>query len=905
MNLDRSALLQKRIQLFAIAGILLTGLLVGLSTAVPLYRHAYAIAATALQDTARSQSRSAAQYLASNLEVARQIASRSVVRDSLEAYNRGEIDLDALTRASASRILEALEQAGTISSFVRFALDGEAVLPLLQSEPTAAAVLARHLSDGTRLFGPFEDDKRRYLLVASPVLSREGARVGTDVLAFDFHPIEQALRSDIPGSGFTRQRLFNQATLSLADIHPDGTQLQQLNTREQAPAYLLAASQGEAGLRDQTDDNAPHLHDTIFYLPLEGAPGWAYALLTPTESFKAPIWSSLRLPLLITALLVLGGMLVTTRAMRPLSRQLLEQTRQLTAFSQRQKLAASVFEGSPQAVLIMNTGQHIVEANRACTDITGHTLDALQGRTFCEVFAPRLNDPTCSGWWESVHREGGWQGEAELLRRDGEHFPAWQTLSLVHDEHGAVSHFIAMFADISERKQAEARIRHMAHHDPLTNLPNRVLLTARLDKALGHVSQTDTRLAVLFIDLDRFKHVNDTLGHSVGDRLLRVVARRLQSVLREEDTLARLGGDEFVVMIEALHDASHAATVARKLLSALEAPVQIDHHELFIGASIGISLAPDDGNDTETLLRCADSAMYRAKDAGRNTFEFYTAEQGSLSRERFELEHALRHAVQRGELRLHYQPQAECGSGRIVGVEALVRWQHPERGLVPPDRFIPLAEETGLIEQIGEWVLETACRQAQAWAAAGHPLRMAVNLSGRQVSDAALVDTVSHVLQRTGLDPRLLELEITEGHIMRRVEHCIATLQQLKQLGVTLAIDDFGTGYSSLSYLKRLPLDRLKIDRSFVQGIPEDRDDIAIVATILSMAHNLGLSVIAEGVETPTQLAHLQDAHCTEYQGYLLGRPLPAETLTEWVQNPPVDSAPGPVADSALQDLVQ
>ena len=466
--------------------------------------------------------------------------------------------------------------------------------------------------------------------------------------------------------------------------------------------------------------------------------------------------------------------------------------------------------------------------------------------------------------------------ESRYRRKDGSTFPVEIRMGPI-DINGR-QHLLSLVRDVTERKDLQDHIQHLAYHDSLTNLPNRAMFNRHLSHAIDQAGRHGSSLAVLFIDLDRFKYVNDSLGHPVGDALLRIVAERFATALREEDTLSRIGGDEFVVILEELGGADDAARVARKLLDALETPSRVDGHDLFIGASIGISLFPTDGDSIDTLVRCADSAMYRAKEVGRNTFQFFTPEQASQSRERFELERDLRQAVERGELRLVYQPQADCATGRIVGVEALVRWQHPTRGLVPPDRFIPLAEEIGLISKIGAWVLNAACAQAYQWEKQGRSLRIAVNLSGQQISRDGLVELVREVLGTTGLSPTQLELEITEGHLLQRVEQCIATLRDLKSLGVTLAIDDFGTGYSSLSYLKKLPVDRLKIDRSFVEGIPDDRDDVAIVATILSMARNLGLDVIAEGVENETQLAHLRDARCAEYQGYLLSRPVsPAE----------------------------
>ncbi|MEW6646462.1 MAG: EAL domain-containing protein [Pseudomonadota bacterium] len=540
------------------------------------------------------------------------------------------------------------------------------------------------------------------------------------------------------------------------------------------------------------------------------------------------------------------------------------------------RLAASVFEGSQEGIMILGPDHRIVDVNQAFGTITGYSAEAVAGRLLREVLSTeQVETLSCERLWALVDAQGSWQGEVWYRRSDGEVFPAWQNLSVVKDAQGEPTRYIGVFTDISEKKAAEERINHLAHFDLLTDLPNRVLLQDRLQNALERMRRSGQPLAVLFLDLDRFKNVNDSLGHPVGDRLLQVVAHRLNAVVRDQDTVARLGGDEFLLILEDLHDPQHAGVVARKILERLSEPARVDQHDLYIGASIGISIFPNDGTDSDVLIKNADTAMYRAKEMGRNNYQFYTPELTRLSLERFELECGLRQALEREELLLHYQPQATLHDARCIGAEALVRWQHPEKGLIPPDRFIPLAEETGLIQALGRWVLRTACKQAKRWQEQGRPLRIAVNLSGQQIVHGDIVATVSEVLGETGLDPRWLELEITEGFVLSHAETGVRTLERLKALGITLAIDDFGTGYSSLSYLKRLPVDRLKIDRSFVQGVPGDRDDAAIVATIIAMARSLQLEVIAEGVETAVQLAFLREQGCDEYQGYLLGRPLP------------------------------
>jgi diguanylate cyclase (GGDEF)-like protein/PAS domain S-box-containing protein len=431
------------------------------------------------------------------------------------------------------------------------------------------------------------------------------------------------------------------------------------------------------------------------------------------------------------------------------------------------------------------------------------------------------------------------------------------------------------------RKQAEEDLQFVAKHDALTRLPNRIMFHDRLEIAVARAKRSGRRLAIMFIDMDRFKVINDTLGHDAGDALLREVARRLTRVLRASDTVARLGGDEFVVLIDEVADPVYLGTIAQKLIDAFVASFILAGNDYHITASIGISTFPDDAEDLPTLLKYADIAMYRAKEQGRNAFQFYSAQMNVHSIERLALESSLRRALERNELVLHYQPRIEIPGGRITGVEALVRWQHPEMGLVPPGKFIPLAEETGLIAPIGEWALVAACTQHRIWEQAGlSDLRVAVNLSPRQFVHGDLVKTVARVLAETGCDPRNLELEITEGMVMREPEHAVALLQQLKDMGIHIAMDDFGTGYSSLAYLKRFPIDSLKIDRSFVTDVPEDAGDVAINVAVIAMAHSLGLKVVAEGVETQEQLDFLRKQGCDEMQGYLFSKPLPVEQVT-------------------------
>ncbi len=463
-------------------------------------------------------------------------------------------------------------------------------------------------------------------------------------------------------------------------------------------------------------------------------------------------------------------------------------------------------------------------------------------------------------------------------------------LPTAHDRHCVEA--VARLAGIAiERQRSEQRIRHMAHHDELTGLPNRALLNARLAQALGQARRSGRPLALLFLDLDGFKYINDSLGHEIGDRLLRTAAVRLQAIVRPGDTVARLGGDEFVVMLVDLRQAEDAAAIAHEIVQALSRPLRADERTLHVTASVGVATFPADGDSAELLLKHADAAMYRAKAHGRNGVQCYTRDMGLQAHQRVELQTALRLAVELGQFELHYQPQCAPDSGRIVAVEALIRWQHPELGLVSPERFIPLAEETGLIAPIGRWVLRTACRQLQAWHAAGHTrLVMAVNLSARQFLAQDIPQLVREVLEEHGLPARALELELTETALMHNAESVRSTLQALKDLGVVLALDDFGTGYSSLNHLRRFPIDAIKIDRSFTAEMASSDDTTAIVRAIVAMARSLGVQTVAEGVENEAQLRFLAALQCDRVQGYHLGRPQPAAELTPNLGQP--DEAP-------------
>jgi diguanylate cyclase (GGDEF)-like protein/PAS domain S-box-containing protein len=464
-----------------------------------------------------------------------------------------------------------------------------------------------------------------------------------------------------------------------------------------------------------------------------------------------------------------------------------------------------------------------------------------------------------------------WVDNQIWVRRDSD---GYDLLRVVTRPRGVATHLQGILLDITERKQAEETVRHQAYHDSLTDLPNRLLFHDRLMLAMAHARRYRHMLAVVFIDLDRFKLINDTLGHAVGDLLLQAVAQRLTNRLREGDTVSRFGGDEFTVLLPEIHTADDAANAARKILDALREPFVLEGRELHVSGSLGVSLYPADGTDPDTLMQNADAALYHSKEHGRNTFQFYTTRMNEHSLQRIAWETHLHHALDRGEFLLYYQPQVEIATQQVTGVEALLRWQHAEHGLVLPEQFLPLAEDTGLIEKVGMWALRTACQQLVAWQRQGLPcMRVAVNLSARQFFQPDLVPLVREALAETGLEPERLELEITESAAMRNVDFSVEVMRQLREMGVRLALDDFGVGYSSLIYLKKFPIHTLKLDESFLGNLTVDTNDQAIASAIIAMARSLGLVVVAEGVETEEQLAFLRGVRCDRMQGFLYSPP--------------------------------
>ncbi|WUR12492.1 EAL domain-containing protein [[Empedobacter] haloabium] len=527
-------------------------------------------------------------------------------------------------------------------------------------------------------------------------------------------------------------------------------------------------------------------------------------------------------------------------------------------------LAAQVFENSRDAILLTDSQRRIISVNRAYGGITGFDACEVLGRPLTVSRAGVEDETFLREVWNQIEVLDHWQGETCSRRRDGEVFPAWLSLTAIRDGQGQVSNYMAILSDITERKRSEEHTRHLAEHDFLTDLPNRVLLLDRLSLALSAARRKGSMLAILFLDLDRFKPVNDTLGHQVGDALLREVAARLLKCVRKVDTVSRQGGDEFVVILADIGGIDHAAHVAEAVRQAIGQPYRIGEHELHISASIGVSIFPSDGDDIDTLIQNADVAMYHAKEGGRDGFRFFSAAMNQRIVERATFENGLRRALDEQQFELVFEPELDVRSGVLVGAEALVRWRHPELGLLAPERFLDVAEEAGLMVPIGNWVMREACRHARAWHDEGHQVGVAVNLSPAQFQQRDLLEQVQAALDEAGLEARFLELELTEAILMQGGAGVADTLRGLRQLGVRLSLDDFGTGWSRLGQLKDYPIDKLKIAQAFLAG----GFDPTVIRTIIAMARSMDMTVIAEGVETAEQLEFLRGQGCDQYQGY-------------------------------------
>ena len=589
-------------------------------------------------------------------------------------------------------------------------------------------------------------------------------------------------------------------------------------------------------------------------------------------------WRSHALHQALVFSLVVNASIIALFAFQRYQRRLRQQSELNDA--EMRKLSHGV-EHSASAVMITDVNGTIEYVNRKFLQITGYDRQEVFGKTPRILKSEATPREVFEGLWRTILSGAEWRGELLNRRKNGEVYWSVASISPLHDESGRITNFIANIEDINDRKNAEATIEHLAYYDPLTDLPNRRMLHDRLEQSLRRSKRQSVGMALMYLDLDSFKHVNDSMGHPAGDSLLREMARRFSGVVREDDVVCRLGGDEFAVILHDIRREEDAVLIADKLLHAAAVAVLIDGVDVVTTASIGVALFPKDGNDSELLGKHADIALYHAKAEGKNTFRFFSEELNSSTRDRLALESALRFALERQELLLLYQPKICLQSGRVAGVEALLRWNSPLYGMISPIRFIPLAEETKLIIPIGEWVLRTACAQQVAWQRQGIKLTMAVNLSAVQFKQSTLVEQLSAIIDASGIDPTTLELELTESALVEKPDGAVKTLEALRSLGCGIAIDDFGTGYSSLSYLKTFPVTILKIDRSFVRDLAHDSGDRAIARSVVDLARNLGMATVAEGVEQHEQQQILYDLGATYVQGFYYARPVHAEQIPE------------------------
>lgn len=567
-----------------------------------------------------------------------------------------------------------------------------------------------------------------------------------------------------------------------------------------------------------------------------------------------------------------------TRELKNTNQILHEKIIEHAAVSEKLKLASIVFNNTEDGIIIMDSSFNIINTNKAFNKVTGYSSAELLNKNPNDLFTSRTDDEQFKNMQNALVEKGHWKGEVWYRCKDGSQIPIWENINEVKDDDGIITHYVAIATDITSLKETEMRLDHLAHHDSLTGLPNRLNYTANLQQAIKRAQRRGLRFALILLDLDNFKTINDTFGHSHGDTFLKIISERLQDCMRQEDTVARLGGDEFAIVLENIATLEDAGFIADKVLQAVNKPIEIERKEITPSASIGISIYPDDASDGDDLLKSADAAMYRAKETGGNKYHYFTSELTIHTIEKVSLENELRIALKEEQFEVYYQPQVALSNAAIVGMEALVRWNHPEKGLLKPDKFIDIAKDSGIINEIDEWVLNTACKQLKSWQDAGlPPIRVAVNIAERTLlHDNKVVDKVQKALESAQLDPSFLELEIPEK-ILKTTKQSIKMLIELSALGVHLSIDDFGTGFSSISSLKQLPIETIKIDRSFVCDVTSNPNDAALASAIIAMGHNLKIKVTAEGVSTPEQLQFLRGQGCDEMQGYLFSKPMAFE----------------------------
>lgn len=870
---------QQRIALVASTILIAVVILVGVMVFFIMARNAERLLSSSLQSALQNQVGLIKSEIQGGVEMIEALGNRPFMIDQLEIVNERKGEEEALEELR-KLVVPAILKTG-ISGVILYDKDGAEVIRggiFVQPQLTAPLNLPNH----PRLLW-----KNGYVLQGKLNISKAGRIVGALWAETPLRGIAPMFTS-VGNSGRTRElALCAPAGATHMNCFPLTLSPQVLSFPKRnakgVPLPMTHALEGRSGVIKARDYRQQKV--VAAFSPV-GNLGLGMVLKMDSDELYAPVWDQLRYLLPLMAGMLGVALLLLRWQLTPLVTGLVRSERRaretLIQLQNSENRVQAVLDNVDEGIVTINANGSIVLFNPGAERMFGYRSVEVIGKNVA-LLMPEPYHSEHDSYLRRYLDTGkasiiGIGREVEAQRSNGEIFP--MELRISEFNLGGQRQFIGIMRDITERKAAEAKIIHLAHFDVLTNLPNRRLVQDRIQQSITASTRSGLEFAVLFIDLDNFKDINDTLGHDVGDRLLEMVAHRLTDSLRAQDTVGRQGGDEFIVLLASLTTAGDSARVAQKILDALAAPFEINGQSLHSNASIGIAVYPYDGEGVEALLKNSDTAMYSAKAAGRNNYQFFAEEMNAASAERLLLEGSLRLAIERNEMLLHYQPLVDIASGRIVATEALVRWDHPRLGRVGPDRFIPVAEESGLIVALGEWVLRQACMQLVLWREQGiHPPRMVVNLSPRQFRQKHLLRNFYRVLSETGVDPHWLGLEITESVIMDNPEISISVLEELKALGFELSLDDFGTGYSSLSYLKRLPIDKLKIDRSFVNDITTDMDDEAMVGAIIVMAHQLNIDVVAEGVETEEQLEFLREHDCDEFQGYLFSRPQPPENL--------------------------
>ncbi len=886
--------LQRSILLYGALTILAMGIIIAIVSLMPLYSQLKKDQQRNLLFALQTRTLAIDQYLWRAKDVSLQIASRTAIRRKLEVYNQGMISLDELVIFGQPILSDALNQSHEVVGISRLDQTNKLViqvgLPIpeefwpLQAVEESGAVI--------RPF-PIALAGKSFLVVEVPILNNQGIRVGRDIVLFSLEHLQKIV-SDYTGLGETGQTI-------LGTIHNQRVQLifplrgNPSKTPKNLPLSSAIGLAIEKAFREETgilfSKNLQEGNSVIAYGPIVGS-DWSIAV----EMSREELYSSVNHQIFVIGSVILALSLVATGGMvlllRPLTGKMIIRTdeleQQTVELKQSQdELQASqarlsgILELASEAIISVDENQRIQLFNQGAEKIFGYTaeqvlaqpLDLLLPERFREAHRQYIHQFAQSS---GVARVMGLRPEIFARRQDGTEFPAEASISKLELKGEKV--LTVILRDITERKQAEEQLQHIAFYDSLTELPNRALFMDRLEHVLQRAKRNqDCLFAVLFLDLDDFKLINDSLGHLAGDRLLKEIARRLRNCLRPSDTLARLGGDEFTILLEELKNLEDAIKVAERIHNQLSLPFKLNSHEIFPNTSIGITLSTMGYDQPKEILRDADTAMYRAKTLGKGRYEVFDSYLHQSAVARLQLKNDLRRAIERQEFLIYYQPIRELATGRLTGFEALLRWQHPERGFVSPAEFIPVAEETGSIVPLGQWILSEACRQMKAWQEqlpTAESLKISVNLSGKQLTEAEFIEKINQILTQTGLDSRSLKLEITESTLMENVEVTTKMLRQLRARKINLSLDDFGTGYSSLSYLHRFPLNTLKIDRSFVSRMKANDENSEIIRAIVTLAHTLGMDVTAEGVETQEQLEQLKLLRCEQGQGYLFSRPL-------------------------------